>query len=259
MAEPTTVTINWRLLDYPRELSDILYKLKYIDIKDCFIDKDLEKTQFEGLHIYKTSSDREYDVVPDRVKLMKDKSILFYMTKEFNLQDYPSVLMFIIKHCPYILEYVNETKLESIKINISQVVQHSNNSDKLCDKLDEFGHLKNWLEKENNEHGFNPFVLAALIRNFYRQDSTPFSIINSTQFLRIKNHIEIVNNLIETPERLETYILNPDSDNCYSGNLFSFIGNQIVESNVLNIYENNFDIKFLSYVSRLNLGERTNA
>lgn len=260
MTKTISKIVKWLTLYHPQELRNFLQEIRHLNIKETQIETDFQQTTVTSDKEYfsSTSLDRQFILIPDEAIIEKDRTITFNKTKTFDLSNFPQILKFIEIQCSYIHDFVQEQKVNSVDICISKNFRYSDNLDSVSNKIDDFILIKNWLELDINHDKIQPFVFGALVRNFYQQDSKPF-IINTTEALsRIKTNIQYVNTLFDTNiNLLKAYKIEPGIDTCFEYNRnFKFFNNQIFQTYSFNTYEQNMDIKFISYINREDLGEK---
>ena len=260
MVETISKIVKWSALYYPQELRNFLQEIKYLNIKETQIETDFQQTTVTGDkgHSSSTPLDRQFILIPDEAIIEKDRTITFNKTKTFDLSNFPQILKFIEIQCSYIYDFVQEQNINSVGICISKNFRYSNDLDSVSNKIDDFALIKNWLELDINHNEIQPFVFGALVQNFYQQDSKPF-IINTTSALsRIKTNIQHVNTLFNTNiNLLKTYKIKPEIDTCFKdGRKFEFLNNQIFQTHNFGTYEQNIDIKFISYINCADLREK---
>lgn len=262
MDEPMIETIKWTDLYDIHKLENFLMSLKYFLIKDIQIENEFQQTTLEGIKTYHTQNlDKSFEIVPYQVKILPDRNLEFFIVKTFKISNFPQVINFVSKHCPYIHDFIIDQNIETVEIGSNKLIRRLDNYESLIDKLKSFELIQNWLNKEDNQEELTPFILAALIQKFYQQRAFIFNLSSLTYFLKIKNHIDYVNSLLDKNiDSLKNYKIKQDTDTCLNNSrtqTFEFAGNQVFEfSNSFDIYNQNLDIKFLSYISSVNLREK---
>jgi len=260
MGETTSEIVKWPTLYYPQELQSFLQEIKYLNVKETQIENDFQQTTITGDKGYSSSTqlDRQFTLIPNEVIIEKDRTITFNKTKTFDLLNFPQILKFIELQCSYIYDFIQEQNVKSVGVCISKNFRYSNDLDSITSKINDFELIKNWLESDINHDEIQPFVFGALVQNFYQQDSNPF-IVNTTSALsRIKTNIQHVNTLFDTNiNLLKTYKIKPEIDACFrNGRKFEFFNNQILQTYIFGTYEQNMDIKFISYINCADLREK---
>lgn len=260
MADTEIKNFKWSQLFNFEYLHTLAQDLKYFNVIDVEIDNEFQQTEINGAKNYSRSSlDKSFELIPNQVTLEKDKSFTFHIKKSFDLKNFPQVLNFIYNHCQYIYDFMEEKEINEIALHGDINIAYSNSFELMESKLLEYGVTKKWLEVEYSDE-LNPLILAAMIQKFYWQDlDTKFNIRPNTNLIRIKRSLKFVNNLLdENIDLLKNYQINPDVDACIKNRVrFEFLDNVIFESSNSNfdLYTQNMDIKFLSYISQLGLND----
>lgn len=260
MTETTSKIVKWTDLVIPESLRSFLQEIKYLNITETQIETDFQQTTVTGAKGYTSSTplDKTFTLIPNEITIEKDRSFTFSKVKTFELSSFPQILKFIEIQCSYIHDFIQDQNIKSVDMCISKNFRYSNDLDSVTAKINDFTLIKHWLNSEINHKEIQPFVFGALVQNFYQQDSKPF-IINTTSALsRIKTNIQHVNTLFDTNiNLLETYKIKPEIDTCFKdGRNFEFISNQILQTNNFGTYEQNTDIKFISYINCADLREK---
>ena len=260
MQEPIIVTVKWSDLFVPSSLQRFAIELKYMEVTDTQIDSEFQQTIVSGVKNYSTQTplSGQFELVPGEVNIGKDRSINFIKTKTFDLTNFPNILRFIETHCSYIKDFIQEQNAITVDLCILRNIRYSNDMDSITAKLNDYQLTKTWLDREDNHEIISPFILSAVIQNFYQQNSKPFNINITSALSRIKTEIEHVNSLIDKNiDLLKTYKIKPEIDVCIKdGRKFEFLNNIIFQTHNFNTYEQNIDIKFLSYISCSDLKEK---
>lgn len=259
MAETITKTINWSDLFNAYWLGNFLGELRYLAITDVEIDSEFRRTTINGTKTYdRTSLEKEFEIIPNRVRITTDKSFEFFKIKIFSLNNFSEVVKFLINYCSYIYDYIQDQHIEYTDISTQCKIHYPDVFTVISEKLDSFTSIENWLERMDIQNELCPLILASLIQKFYQQDSCKFNIkINST-LSRIKSNINHINSLLDyNVDLLKSYKLNLDLDVCVKDSQrFEFLNNLILRTMNFSTYNQNMDIKFLSYISRSDLKEK---
>lgn len=259
MAEEVTKVIKWSDLYVPNFLTDFTYELKYLNIIDFEIHENTQETILKCIKgSFRNELDKNWMLIPEQVWIKTDKTIQFRIIKTFKLENFQLVLNFIMNQCPYIYEYIQDQDIKTVEVCSDRTISSSNNLESVVDKIKAFLGIKIWLEKDDNFLELNPIILAALIQKFYQQNSKLFKIHTSLPLSRIKDNIQYVNTLItDKTNILKEYQIKWDLDDCvYNREEFHFLDNEIFKSKYFPLYEQNLDLKFLSYINCTNLKER---
>jgi hypothetical protein len=259
MTEIQSKSFKWTELYNPEYLYNFAVDLKYFNVNDVDHDEFFQRTTLNGTQAYGSSQfNKDYELVPGKATLCKDKTIKLFLTQTFNLNSFSQIMEFINRHCSYISEYIQDQNIETVSIGINKEVRYTTNLEGVIERITDFNLIKNWMEKENNSEELFPLILATLIQNFYQQDTSTFNIRSTSALSRIKNNIHHVNTLMNTNiNLLKTYKIKPDIDVCIkNGRTFEFLNNQILNTHTFSIYEQNIDLKYLSYISCADLKEK---
>jgi hypothetical protein len=254
MSNIITRDITWASLYYKYTLEQFLQNIKHSTIKSTQIEIESEQTIVTFDTAYSSQDmNTSFTLVPDEVIIEKNKNISFNKLQTFNLVDFPQLLKFVETHCSYIFDFITDQKIENVTISTMKLARHADNFDTLFYKLDEFQRIKTLLETNCIE--LQPLVFAALIKNFYQQNSEPLTTRESSIFNQIYMCNEKINTLFNANiEMVVNYNINPYTDQCIkNGNTFEFLDNFILQTNNFHLYEQNLDLKFLSFISQQNL------
>jgi hypothetical protein len=266
MAEKLSRTIKWVDLFNPSTLQSFATDLKYFVIENVDIDEEFQQTTIEGTKQYsRQDSGMTWELISKcrntdgttQIRIAPDNSIEFFLMKSFNLSNFPQILRFVTNYCPYICDFIQDQNIQTIDISIFKSVRYSNDLNIVTDRINDFTLIRNWLNHEHNDE-LTPLILASLVQKFYQQNSTTFSIKSTSSLSRIKNNLYHVNSLLNNNiDLLKTYKLKLELDPCVKdGRKFEFLGNLIFQTNNFNMYDQNLDIKFLSYINCADLREK---
>jgi len=259
MSDNISRTINWSELYDPLSLKNILKEINSTTIQEVHIDKEYKFALIEGTKRYISSFDLTYELIPNEVIIEKDKTLTYINSRVIKIKEYPQILNFILKHTPYINDFINEQNIETVEISARENLTNYD-SNNMADRLSNISLVKDWLYRENNKE-LIPLIFASLIKRFYRQDLNPLKIKTSSILARIKSNIEHVNSLLDSNiNELKNYSLNYNTDSCVNiGSTlteFNFISNTMFRTVYFEMYQQNLDLKFLSYISRADLKEQ---
>ncbi len=260
MKDPISITFKWSDLFVVDSLQNFIAELRYIQITDIQIDADFQQTVINGIKTYSSSTplEKQFELVPGEVNIGKDRTFNFSKTRMFELSNFQNILKFIEIHCSYIKDFIQEQNITTVNLCVSKNIRHSNDKEGIIIKLNDYQLTKSWLEREDNHEMISPFILAAVIQNFYQQNKSVFNIESLPVVSRIKSNIQHVNSLINgNINLLKDYKIKPEIDICVkNGRNFEFLNNIIFQTQNFNTYEQNMDIKFLSYISCSDLKEK---
>jgi thiol-disulfide isomerase/thioredoxin len=257
MAENISILIKWSDLFNPESLQHFLLDMRNLDITNSIADNDFKQTSIEGLKSYSRSNLlNEIDLIPNEVVLKQNRAVQFSTSKRIELKLFPKVVEFVKNYCPYIYDFMQDQNIETVEVFIKISANYPNDLDVINIKINDYLNLKDWIQKDSIE--LTPFILAALIKNFYNQNQEPFGIKTSSALLRIKQYINHVISLFDKNiNLLKEYIIDKNNDECLMNHLeFNFLDNMILKTNKFDLYEQNLDMKFLSYINRSNLREK---
>lgn len=254
MSEPTSIRIIWEKCNEPIYIDNLLTELRKITIETVDVDVEQKCTTVNGILKYQYNGNDSFEIVPNKLEITRDKSIVFKLLKEYDITDYHNIIQFISNHCSYIDEYVKDGN-KIVSLSSDMKIVRSNNVDVISDKLFAIRDMKE-LFYSSNFDTLDPFLFAALIKNFYQQINQPFRIKADIQMIRIKNSILYIKNLLTTDSMiLKNYKINSLDDQCLSYNSFKFLNTQIVEIDNLALFEQNMDLKYLSLISQPDIKE----
>jgi len=260
MKEPISITFKWSDLFTTDSLQNLISEIRYIQITDVQIDSDFQQTVINGIKTYGSSSplEHQFELIPGEVNIEKDRTLTLIKTKIFDLSKFQNILGFIETNCSYIKDFIQEQNIATVKLCTSKNIRYSNDRESITIKLNDYQLTKAWLDREDNYETIGPFILAATIQNFYQQNEKSFNIDTLPILSRIKNNIKYVNSLINNNIKLlKEYKIKPEIDACVrNGRSFEFLNNAIFQTQNFNTYEQNMDIKFLSYISCSDLKEK---
>lgn len=262
MTEVLTKSFRWSELFDGEYVYALLSDLKYFEIDEVQIDKGFQRTELIGYKRHDRSSQmNSFEVVPNEVKLDKDKNLIYSTIQTFRLIDYPQIVEFIRKHCPYIYDFLDDENINEINIVCSNEARRLSSLESVISRIKEYSIMKNWLvERQELSEEIVPIVFAAIIQKFYQQDpKLNFNLLSITPNLsRIKSNITYVNTLLNhNIDELKTYKLDINIDPCIKNNReFEFLNNKFFKTDNFELYSQNMDLKFLSYISCTNLRDK---
>ena len=262
MTEVLTKSFRWSELFDGEYVYALLSDLKYFEIDEVQIDKGFQRTELIGYKKHDRSSQiNSFELIPNEVKLDKEKNLQYCTSQTFRLIDYPQIVEFIRKHCCYIYDFIDDENINEISILCTNEARRLNSLESVIGRIKEYGIMKSWLvERQEQQEEIVPIILAALIQKFYQQDSTiSFNLSSITATLsRIKSNVTYVNTLLNhNIDELKTYKLDINIDPCIKNNReFEFLNNKFFKTDNFELYNQNMDLKFLSYISCTNLRDK---
>ena len=259
MADPFSKTLRWSDLYEPSVLQNFATELRYLDIFDSQIDEEFKQTTISGIK----SSGRlpvassTVELIPNELEISKERSLEFSIIKTFDLAQYPQIVHFVETQCPYIHDFLETESINSVDIEIKREIRYLHDLSTITSNIGEFVIVKTWMERNNNTE-LQPFILASLIQKFYQQNSDAFILKPTSALSRIKNNIQHVNSLLNgNVNILKKYRIKQELDSCIrNGRNFEFLNNLIFQTHTISTYEQNMDIKFLSYISCADLKDK---
>jgi hypothetical protein len=255
--------INWHELYDPVYLKNILNQLHNMNVQEVQIDNESEFSLIEGQDKYVSVYSSSFILIPNKVSITNKKTLNYIDVEIINLSNYPHILSFIKQHAQFIDDFIQDQNIKTVEISYSENISNYD-KEHLHEILNALQNVKNWLHKSNNEE-LTPLVLAALMKKFYRQeDVETFKFKMSSVLSRIKTNIVFVNSLLnKNIDILKKYSINYNADQCVeigpTSTEFGFISNKMFKTPYFEMYRQNLDLKFLSYISLETLKEQAEA
>ena len=257
MPKTLSFVVKWNELSDADTVNNIIDSLQHCDIFEVNCDPDFHQTTVTGFENYlKFELKQSFELVPNQVTINPDKSLTFFLNKFFTLSEFPQVLNFCKNHCSYIYDYIQDQNIQFVEISVEKDITHINSLHSISIKLQDFNLLKNYINEGENSK-LSAIVFGALIKNFYQLNPTPFKIKSTESLAKIKQFYEYIDTLFNTRSNIvKKYEMTLDLDGCIiNGNTFEYLNNPIITIDKPQLYDQNMDIKLLSYISRLNSKE----
>ena len=256
MSITTSMTINWSDLYVAPLLQNIAREVRHIRVTSTDIYDKSQQTIINGVKDFSSDlSGLTFNIIPNEVDI-ESKTIKFSKVKRIELKAFPKILDFISSYSPYIYDFIQDQNIENVDIRIQKPIKYSPvNDNTISQCIEDFLSMKTLLE--NNDELY-PIVFAALIQRFYQQNDNEFKLQMHPTLLKIRKYIDHVNNLFDVNVHiLKNYELKLSQDT-YSlrDRKFEFLDNNLFSITYPKMYEQNMEIKFLSYISCPDLKEK---
>lgn len=209
-----------------------------------------EDTKFRG-------SNRDIEVIPDRLFISSYKKIIYSDFIEFPLEHFTNLIDRIKQIYPHIYNFVIGEDIKSVKIKPSCNITNTNATgvQRIEVSMIEVEEIQDYLLDPKNAIGLDIFVLAELIRKFYigEKDYIGGFVIQKQILKYVKALLEeqvnaeyIINKVTENPSIV-------DNDNFFKGaddkKYFMVFKNEILKTTKTGLYKEALDLKFLSALS----------
>lgn len=104
-------------------------------------------------------------LIPNELNFKLHSGMIFHTTKEFFLNDFPSILEFMKAHCPYIMEYIEEENVKSTTVTLRSRMCYPFTSEPR--DIVNFLTAKQYLHREDNKSSLIPIVFSSIVKKFY--------------------------------------------------------------------------------------------
>ena len=261
--ENGAIVVNWNDMYDPELVYSFLRDMRYTSVNDTHINSENRFTTIEGDYNSSSSAGTgNFVIIPNEAKY-EDKTVRFELIKRIaDLAEFPEVDNFLSTHCSYIKDWMDKNPEDkSIELVFRATVSRTDDLGTVTDYLTNVKLTKSIFEDSKRKLELSVLVLAAIIKKFYKSDDKEFEIYNLTTDLQKFNSnndviLDIMKNPIETLENydIETSDVNNKVLSYHNGKFsvnfkkFRFLQNIILITPIFEMYRQNLDLKFLSYL-----------
>ena len=261
--ENGAIVVNWNDMYDPELVYSFLRDMRYTSVNDTHINSENRFTTIEGDYNSSSSAGTgNFVIIPNEAKY-EDKTIRFELIKRIaDLAEFPEVDNFLLSHCSYIKDWMDKNPEDkSIELVFRATVSRTDDLGTVTDYLTNVKLTKSIFEDSKRKLELSVLVLAAIIKKFYKSDDKEFEIYNlTTDLQKFNSNNDVILDIMKNPiETLENYdIESADTNNkvlSYHNSKFSaifkrfkFLQNIILITPIFEMYRQNLDLKFLSYL-----------
>jgi len=261
--ENGAIVVNWNDMYDPELVYSFLRDMRYTSVNDTHINSENRFTTIEGDYNSSSSAGTgNFVIIPNEAKY-EDKTVRFELIKRIaDLAEFPEVDNFLSTHCSYIKDWMDKNPEDkSIELVFRATISRTDDLGTVTDYLTNVKLTKSIFEDSKRKLELSVLVLAAIIKKFYKSDDKEFEIYNlTTDLQKFNSNDDVILNIMKNPiETLENYdIESADTNNkvlSYHNSKFSaifkrfkFLQNIILITPIFEMYRQNLDLKFLSYL-----------
>jgi len=247
----------------PELVYSFLRDMRYTSVNDTHINSENRFTTIEGDYNSTSSAGTgNFVIIPNEAKY-EDKTVRFELIKRIaDLAEFPEVDNFLSTHCSYIKDWMDKNPEDkSIELVFRATVSRTDDLGTVTDYLTNVKLTKSIFEDSKRKLELSVLVLAAIIKKFYKSDDKEFEIYNlTTDLQKFNSNNDVILNIMKNPiETLENYDIETSDVNnkvlSYHNGKFSvnfkkfrFLQNIILITPIFEMYRQNLDLKFLSYL-----------
>jgi hypothetical protein len=260
--ENGVIVVNWKDMYDPESIYRFLRDMRWMTINDIHINVENQFTTIDGLYNSSSSNSGSFEIIPKEV-YYEDNTAKYKIIKQISdLADFPEVNNFISTHCSYIKEWLDKNQEErSLELKCEIKISRSDDLGTVTDQLMNVKLAKSIFDDPKKKTDLSILVLAATIKRFYQPDIKEFEIRNlTTDLQKINSNNDVLLEILKNPMKtLENYDIEVNDVNnkilSYHNSNFSvmfkkfkFLKNTILTTPFFELYRQNLDLKFLSYV-----------
>ena len=261
--ENGAIVVNWNDMYDPELVYSFLRDMRYTSVNDTHINSENRFTTIEGDYNSTSSAGTgNFVIIPNEAKY-EDKTVRFELIKRIaDLAEFPEVDNFLLSHCSYIKDWMDKNPEDkSIELVFRATVSRTDDLGTVTDYLTNVKLTKSIFEDSKRKLELSVLVLAAIIKKFYKSDDKEFEIYNlTTDLQKFNSNNDVILNIMKNPiETLENYDIETSDVNnkvlSYHNGKFSvnfkkfrFLQNIILITPIFEMYRQNLDLKFLSYL-----------
>ena len=261
--ENGAIVVNWNDMYDPELVYSFLRDMRYTSVNDTHINSENRFTTIEGDYNSSSSAGTgNFVIIPNEAKY-EDKTVRFELIKRIaDLAEFPEVDNFLSTHCSYIKDWMDKNPEDkSIELVFRATISRTDDLGTVTDYLTNVKLTKSIFEDSKRKLELSVLVLAAIIKKFYKSDDKEFEIYNlTTDLQKFNSNNDVILDIMKNPiETLENYdIESADTNNkvlSYHNSKFSaifkrfkFLQNIILITPIFEMYRQNLDLKFLSYL-----------
>jgi hypothetical protein len=263
--ENGAIVVNWKDMYDPELVYRFLQDMRWTTVNDTFINSENCFTTIDSIDSTILSETGKFTIIPNEV-YYENKIIKFEIVKKISdLIEFPEVDNFLSTQCSYIKDWIVANPQESeIELVFKVPILRSDDLGTVTDNLIDVKLTKSIFEDPKRKVELSVLVLAAIIKKFYQPDDKVFEIHNlTTDLQKFHSNNDVILDIMKNPMKiLETYDIERDDPNnkilSYHRSNFSvifkkfkFLQNTILETTIFEIYRQNLDLKFLSYLTTM--------
>lgn len=255
-------TFYWKDVFEPEKIHQLLHDIKWSTIHNTETDNVNKQTIIYTTYNSSSSSGLgDFELIPsdnqhqDNIHYL-DRTLIYSLIRTIKLSDFPEVCHFIINYCPHMKTWY-ESKDHIMKVHYKIKISRTDDIGIITDYITDFKNVRSIFS--NNDLQLSIVVLAAFMKSFYDINCENFQIQDISLLKNIKRDKDALINVLENPTKvLNTYkIEENDSCNCvvarssnrnYSFKKFKFFGTDFFETPFFEMYEQNFDLKYLACI-----------
>lgn len=260
--ENGVIVVNWKDMYDPESIYRFLRDMRWMTINDIHINVENQFTTIDGLYNSSSSNFGSFEIIPKEV-YYEDNTAKYKIIKQISdLADFPEVNNFISTHCSYIKEWLDKNQEEILlELKCEIIISRSDDLGTVTDQLMNIKLAKSIFDDPKKKTDLSILVLAATIKKFYQPDIKEFEIRNlTTDLQKINSNNDVLLEILKNPMKtLENYDIEVNDVNnkilSYHNSNFSvmfkkfkFLENTILTTPFFELYRQNLDLKFLSYV-----------
>lgn len=260
--ENGVIVVNWKDMYDPESIYRFLRDIRFMTINDIHINVENQFTTIDGLYNSSSSNFGSFEIIPKEV-YYEDNTAKYKIIKQISdLADFPEVNNFISTHCSYIKEWLDKNQEEILlELKCEIIISRSDDLGTVTDQLMNIKLAKSIFDDPKKKTDLSILVLAATIKKFYQPDIKEFEIRNlTTDLQKINSNNDVLLEILKNPMKtLENYDIEVNDVNnkilSYHNSNFSvmfkkfkFLENTILTTPFFELYRQNLDLKFLSYV-----------
>lgn len=260
--ENEVIVVNWKDMYDPESIYRFLRDMRWMTINDIHINVENQFTTIDGLYNSSSSNSGSFEIIPKEV-YYEDNTAKYKIIKQISdLADFPEVNNFISTHCSYIKEWLDKNQEEILlELKCEIIISRSDDLGTVTDQLMNVKLAKSIFDDPKKKTDLSILVLAATIKRFYQPDIKEFEIRNlTTDLQKINSNNDVLLEILKNPMKtLENYDIEVNDVNnkilSYHNSNFSvmfkkfkFLKNTILTTPFFELYRQNLDLKFLSYV-----------
>ena len=261
--ENGAIVVNWNDMYDPESVYRFLRDMRYTSVNDTHINSENRFTTIEGDYNSSSSAGTgNFVIIPNEAKY-EDKTVRFELIKRIaDLAEFPEVDNFLSTHCSYIKDWMDKNPEDkSIELIFRATISRTDDLGTVTDYLTNVKLTKSIFEDSKRKLELSVLVLAAIIKKFYKSDDKEFEIYNlTTDLQKFNSNNDVILNIMKNPiETLENYDIETSDVNnkvlSYHNGKFSvnfkkfrFLQNIILITPIFEMYRQNLDLKFLSYL-----------
>jgi hypothetical protein len=261
--ENGAIVVNWNDMYDPELIYSFLRDMRWTTIIDTHINFENRFTTIDAIYdSTRASGEGNFTIIPNEA-YYEDRTVRFEIKKQISdLTEFPDVYNFISTHCTYINDWIVANPQEcDIELVFKAIVSRSDDLGTVTDYLTNVKLTKSIFNDPKRKVELSVLVLAAITKKFYQPDEKIFEIHNlTTDLQKFNSNNDVISDILKNPiKTLENYDIesNDPNNNVLSYHRsgfaatfkrFKFLKNMILSTPIFEIYRQNLDLKFLSYL-----------